>query len=41
MNEGVETWEGSDNLKREFVNENLEIESKDITIERAHEPVPK
>ena len=34
--EGAETWEESENLIREFIKENLEMESKDITIERAH-----
>ena len=31
-----ETWEESENLTREFIQENLEMESKDITTERAH-----
>ena len=34
--EGAETWEESENLIREFIEGNLEMESKDITIERAH-----
>ena len=34
--EGAETWEESENLIREFIERNLEIESKDITIERAN-----
>ena len=34
--EGAETWEKSDNLMREFIERNLEMESKDIAIERAH-----
>ena len=34
--EGAETWEESGNLVREFIERNLEMESKDITIERAH-----
>ena len=34
--EGAKTWEESENLIREFIEENLEMESKDITIERAH-----
>ena len=34
--EGAETWEESENLIREFIEENLEMESKDITVERAH-----
>ena len=34
--EGAETWEESENLIREFIERNLEMESKDITIERAH-----
>ena len=33
---GAETWEESENLIREFIEENLEMESKDITIETAH-----
>ena len=33
--EGAETWEGSENLIREFSEENIETESNDITIERA------
>ena len=32
--EGAETWEESENLIREFIEGNLEIESKDINIER-------
>ena len=32
--EGVETWEESENLIRELIEENLEMESKDIIIER-------
>ena len=34
--EGAERWEESENLIRDFIEENLEMESKDITIERAH-----
>ena len=34
--EGAETWEESENLIPENIERNLEIESKDITIERAH-----
>ena len=34
--EGAETWEESENLIREFIEGNLEMESKDISIERAH-----
>ena len=34
--EGAKTWEESENLMREFIERNLEMESKDITIERAH-----
>ena len=34
--EGAETWEESENLIRDFIEENLEMESKDITIERVH-----
>ena len=34
--EGGEIWEESDNLIRELIERNLEIESKDMTIERAH-----
>ena len=34
--EGAETWEESENLMREFIERNLEMESKDITIEREH-----
>ena len=34
--EGGEIWEESDNLIREYIERNLEIESKDMTIERAH-----
>ena len=34
--EGAETWEESENLTRDFIEENLEMESKDLTIERAH-----
>ena len=34
--EGAETWEESENQIREFIEENLEMESKEITIERAH-----
>ena len=34
--EGAETWEESENLIREFIERNLEMERKDITIERAH-----
>ena len=34
--EGAETWEESENLIREFIERNLEMKSKDITIERAH-----
>ena len=34
--EGAETLEESENLIREFIERNLEMESKDITIERAH-----
>ena len=33
---GAETWEESENLIREFIEENLEMESKDITIETVH-----
>ena len=34
--EGAETWEESENLIREFIERDLEMESKDITTERAH-----
>ena len=34
--EDAETWEESEKLIREFIEENLEMESKDIIIERAH-----
>ena len=34
--EGAETWEESENLIRGFIEKKLEMESKDITIERAH-----
>ena len=34
--EGAETWEESENQIREFIEGNLEMESKEITIERAH-----
>ena len=34
--EGTETAEESENIIREFVGENLELEIKHITIERAH-----
>ena len=34
--EGAETWEENENLIRKFIEKNLEMESKDITIERAH-----
>ena len=34
--EGAERWEESENLRREFIEENLEMERKDKTIERAH-----
>ena len=34
--QGAETREESDNLIREFIDGNLEMESKDITAERAH-----
>ena len=34
--EGAKTWEESENLIREFIETNLEMGSKDITIERAH-----
>ena len=34
--EGAETWEESENQIREFIEENLEMESKEITIETAH-----
>ena len=34
--EGAETWEESENLIREFLEENLQMESKDVIIERAH-----
>ena len=34
--EGTETWEESENLIREFIEGNLEMESSDITIERTH-----
>ena len=34
--EGAKTWEESENLIREFIERNLEMESKEITIERAH-----
>ena len=34
--EGAVTWEESGNLIREFTERNLEMESKDMTIERAH-----
>ena len=34
--EGAETWEESENLIREFIETNLEMGSKYITIERAH-----
>ena len=33
---GAETREESENLIRDFIEENLEMESKDITTERAH-----
>ena len=33
---GGETWEESENLTPEFIEENLEMESKDITIVKAH-----
>ena len=33
--EGAETWKEDENLTQEFIEENLEIESKDITTERA------
>ena len=39
--EGVETWEESENLIREFIEGNLEMKNKDITIERAHGTVSK
>ena len=35
--EGAETWEQCENLIREVIEENLEMERKDITIERPHE----
>ena len=34
--ESAETWEESENSIREFIEGNLEMENKDITIERAH-----
>ena len=34
--EGAEIWEESENLIREFIERNLEMERKDISIERAH-----
>ena len=34
--EGAKTLEESENLIREFIERNLEMESKDITIEGAH-----
>ena len=34
--EGAKTWEERKNLIREFIEENIEMESKDITTERAH-----
>ena len=34
--DGAETWEESENLIREFIERNLEVERKDITTERAH-----
>ena len=34
--EGAETWEESENLIGEFIERNLEMEIKDITIEREH-----
>ena len=34
--EGAETLEENENLIREFIERNLEMESKDITIEREH-----
>ena len=34
--EAAETWGKIENLIRDFTEENLEMESKDITIERAH-----
>ena len=33
--EGAEAWEESENLIREFIEENLEMESKDIAIEKS------
>ena len=39
--EGAETWEESENLIRDFLEENLEMESKDKTTERAHRTVSK
>ena len=32
---GAETWEENENLMREFIEGNLEMESKDITIEKS------
>ena len=34
--EGDETWEESDNLIRDIIKRNLEMQRKDITIDRAH-----
>ena len=34
--EGLETWEESENLMREFIEGNLEMENKVITIGGAH-----
>ena len=34
--EGADSWEESENLIRKFIERNLEMESNDITIERAH-----
>ena len=34
--EGAENWEESENLIREFIERNLEMKSKEMTIERAH-----
>ena len=34
--EGTETWEERENLIREFLEGNLEMENNDITIERTH-----
>ena len=34
--QGAETWEKSEDLIRGFIEGNLEMESKDMTIERAH-----